>query len=64
MQPSKWREKSLISDCIAASLIYKGTFIMGNGGFSYRSSKLINAIAKVKNSESVTGADLPEDILI
>jgi hypothetical protein len=65
LQPSKWNEEFENYDYIGAPHTYdSNSFQVGNGGFSYRSLKLINAIAEVQSSEGIPKVDLPEDILI
>ena len=65
LQPSKWNEEFESYDYIGAPHTYdSNSFQVGNGGFSYRSLKLINAIAEVQSSEGIPKVDLPEDILI
>jgi hypothetical protein len=65
VQPSKWNEEFENYDYIGAPYIYEGnSFEVGNGGFSYRSLKLMNAIAEVQSSGGILNTDLPEDVLL
>ena len=65
LQPSKWSDEFQSYDYIGAPHTYESnSFEVGNGGFSYRSLKLMNAIAEIQSSEGIPTTDLPEDIFI
>lgn len=64
LKPSNWCDEFLNYDYIGAPVLYNGTTLVGNGGFSFRSIKLINALAQIRCKENLEFSDLPEDMLI
>lgn len=64
LRPSNWRDEFLNYDYIGAPVLYNGKTVVGNGGFSFRSLKLINALAEIRGDVKNQFSDLPEDMLI
>ncbi len=64
LYPSKWQDIFLEYDYIGAPVFLNNNYIVGNGGFSYRSNRLMNAIARIQDTNREHDYDLPEDILI
>ncbi len=65
LQPNNWDNKFLEFDYIGAPFIYRNnTFEVGNGGFSYRSLKLMEALHEIRSSENYKSSPVPEDVFI
>jgi len=65
INPSAWREDFLSYDYIGAPhTFHEGVLQVGNGGFSYRSLRLMEEVVRIRDYSDPLGHHLPEDILI
>lgn len=65
LQPNNWDDRFQDFDYIGAPFIYRNnTFEVGNGGFSYRSLRLMEMLYKITNSPNHQISSVPEDVLI
>lgn len=64
VHPNNWRREFLDCDYIGAPHDFGNGFVVGNGGFSFRSLKLLLELRSIQKTLDNSLRDLPEDILI
>ena len=65
INPSAWNEEFLDYDYIGAPhTVHGSVFQVGNGGFSYRTIRLMEALVCINRYTDLLALELPEDILI
>jgi hypothetical protein len=65
LQPNNWDDRFQDFDYIGAPFIYRNNiFEVGNGGFSYRSLRLMEMLYKITKSPNRQISSVPEDVQI
>lgn len=64
LNPQRWQEQFRDFDYIGAPHTINSVLQVGNGGFSFRSIKLMEAVATLRNSIDQSTREFPEDVLI
>lgn len=64
LNPGKWREEFRSFDFIGAPHTINSALQVGNGGFSFRSIRLMEAVTTLRNSIDQSTREFPEDVLI